>query len=83
MNVNTIVSGLGAIASAASAFWWLRASLVSVPANIDTIIKVLQQVSAMNAYAAGATGLGAICAVVLFTRGVVVELDAHNASSDT
>lgn len=68
MKINTIVSGIGAIAGMLAAYWWLRASLVTVPNNIDTFIGALQDASRMNAYGATAAVVGALCAVFLFAH---------------
>ena len=59
MTINTIISGAGALAALVAAYWWLRASLVDVPDNIDTIIAALQLASCFNAYGAIAAVVGA------------------------
>ena len=51
-----------------AAYWWLRASLVKVPDNIDTIVAALQRASRLNAYGAGAAVVAALCAAFLFAR---------------
>jgi len=66
--VNTIVSGIGAAFAMAAAVLWLRASLLPVPDNIDTIVDELQRISRWNAWGAGAAVVAALCASVLFAR---------------
>ncbi len=68
MSINTAVSGLGVMASVVAAFFWLWASLVTVPDNIDTFIAALQRASYLNSFAAGAASVAALCATVLFAR---------------
>ena len=71
MSFTTVVSGIGAIAGAFAAYFWLQASLVEVPDNIDTIVGELMRASRLNAYGAVAAVVGSLCAVVLFARQVV------------
>ena len=68
MSINIAVSGLGAGASVMAAAFWLWASLPSVPDNQDTFIAALQRASRLNACAAGAAAVAALCATVLFAR---------------
>lgn len=71
MTIRTIVSGVGVFAGAAAAFFWLQAALVVVPDNLDTFVSALQTASRMNAIAAGASVVGALCAVFLFARQAI------------
>ncbi len=70
MTANTVVSGLGAVASGISAAFWLAASLAPVPENMDTFIDALQRASGLNAYAAGAAFVAALCVTYLFVRQI-------------
>ena len=70
MTINTAVSGLGVVAGVVAAYWWLRASLVDMPDNIDTFIAALQLASRFNAYGATAAVVGALCAAFLFARQI-------------
>ena len=70
MTINAVVAGAGAVAGILAAGWWLWASLVPVPDNIDTFIGALQWASRLNAYGAGAAAVAAICAAVLFARQI-------------
>ena len=71
MTINTIVSGLGALAGIVAAGFWFGASLVPVPDNVDTFIGVLQRASRLNAYAASAAFVAALCVTYLFARQLV------------
>lgn len=71
MNFMISVSGIGAIAGAFAAYFWLRASLVEVPDNLDTFIGELQHASRLNAYGAGAAVVASLCAVALFARQAI------------
>ena len=70
MTINTIVAGVGVVASVLAAGLWLWASLVPVPDNIDTFIDALQRASRLNAYGAAAAAVAALCAAFLFSRQV-------------
>ena len=70
MAIDTVVSGLGVVASVLAASLWLWASLVPVPDNIDTFIGALQRASRLNAFGAGAAAVAAICAALLFARQI-------------
>ncbi len=70
MTINVVVAGVGVVASLLAAVFWLWASLLSVPDNIDTFIGVLQRASRLNAYGAGAAAVAALCATFLFARQV-------------
>ena len=68
MGINTAVSGLGVVASVVAASFWLWASRVTVPDNIDTFIAALQRASRLNSYGAAAASMAALCAAFLFSR---------------
>lgn len=61
----SLVTGLGAFAALLAAIFWLWASLIQVPDNIDTFISVLQRIGRMNAYGALAASVGAICGLIV------------------
>ena len=65
---NKVVSGTGTLASLFAAVFWLWASLVPVPDNMDTFIDALQQIAQLNAYGAGSAVVAALSATVLFAR---------------
>jgi hypothetical protein len=62
------VVGLGASLSAAGL--WLWGSLVEVPDNIDTIVGELQRIGRLNAWAAVAALVAALCAAHAFWREI-------------
>ncbi|MBL6941936.1 MAG: hypothetical protein ISR53_07220, partial [Rhodospirillales bacterium] len=66
MTINIFVSGLGAFAAAVAAYFWLKASWVDVPDNIDTFIAALKLASKLNAFGAMAAVVAALCGMVLF-----------------
>ena len=66
MTTDVVITGLGALFVLLASLFWLWASLVRVPDNIDTFIGVLQRVSRLNACAAFAAFLAALCAAFLF-----------------
>ena len=70
--LDLIVSGAGVLTTLIAAYWWLRASLVEVPDNINTFIGELQKASRLNAYGAmaavGAAVGAALCAAYGFAR---------------
>lgn len=70
MTVNVIVSGVGAISTAAAAAFWFWASMVDVPDNIDTIVQALQRASRFNAYGAASACVAALCAAYGFLVGL-------------
>ena len=65
MTTNTIASGLGMIAALIAAYWWLRASLIEVPDNIDTFIAALQKASRLNAHGAAWAVVAALCGAII------------------
>ncbi len=64
--LHRIITGIGAVAAGVAAIFWFWASIATVPDNIDTIIVELQWISRLNAYAAMAAGIGAVCGLVQF-----------------
>jgi hypothetical protein len=47
--VPKLIAGLGVVSSLVAAGFWLFASLLEVPDNIDTFISSLQWISKLNA----------------------------------
>ena len=70
MTTDIVISGLAALFALLASLFWLGASRIRVPANMDTFIDVLQRVSRLNARAAFAAFLAAFCATILFLRQV-------------
>jgi ethanolamine transporter EutH len=68
--INNVVALIGVIASLLAGGFWLWASIVDVPNNIDTIVGELQRISRINASAAVAATIAAICAAYAFWRQV-------------
>ncbi len=68
MTTDVVITGLGALLALLASLFWLWASRVRVPDNMDTFIGVLQRVSRLNACAAFAAFLAALCATALFYR---------------
>jgi hypothetical protein len=66
--VDKIVASVGLLASLGAAFFWLWGSLIEVPDNIDTIVGELQRVGRLNAWAALAALVAALCAAHAFWR---------------
>jgi hypothetical protein len=63
-----IVTTVGLLASLAAAGFWLWGSLIEIPDNIDTIVSELQRVGRLNAWAALAALIAALCAAHAFWR---------------
>jgi hypothetical protein len=63
-----IIVSIGLVASLAAAALWLWGSLVEVPDNIDTIVGELQRIGRINAWAAMAALMAALCAAYGFWR---------------
>jgi len=59
---------VGTLAAIAAAGFWFYASLIEIPANMDTFIGELQRASRWNAYGAGAASVAALCAAYGFGR---------------
>jgi hypothetical protein len=57
-NVRPII---GVVAALAAAGLWLRASVIDVPDNIDTIAGEIQRVGRWNTWAAFASFVAALC----------------------
>ena len=68
--MSVLVSGIGVVASLLAAFFWLWASLVTIPDNQDTFIAALQSASRLNAYGALSACVAAASAAFLFARDV-------------
>jgi hypothetical protein len=66
--LDRMITILGLGASLAAAGLWLWGSLIEVPDNIDTIVSELQRVGRVNAGAAAAAFVGALCAAFTFWR---------------
>ena len=64
-----IVGTVGSIAAILAAFFWLRASSVHVPDDIDNIISALQSASQLNSYAARAASVAAVCGLIVLWFG--------------
>ena len=70
MTFDIFVSGIGALAALVAAGFWISASLVNVPDNIDTFIAALQRASRRSSYAAFSAAVAAICGAILFAQQV-------------
>jgi hypothetical protein len=66
--VDKIVPSVGLLASLTTAVFWLWGSLIEVPDNIDTIVGELQRIGRVNAWAAMAALVAAVCAAYGFWR---------------
>jgi hypothetical protein len=66
--VDKIVPSVGLLASLTTAVFWLWGSLIEVPDNIDTIVGELQWIGRVNAWAAMAALVAAVCAAYGFWR---------------
>ena len=49
---------------------WLSGSLINVPNNIDTVVGELQRIGKVNAWAAEAALVAAVCAAYTFWRQI-------------
>lgn len=65
-----IAAFLGVAASLLAAGLWLWGSLIDVPDNIDTIVGELQRIGRVNAWAAAAAVIAALCAAYAFWRQI-------------
>ena len=70
-SVDKIIAAVGLVASLAAAGFWLWASLIKVPDNIDTIVGELQRVGRLNAWAAFAAIVAALAAAYAFSRSLI------------
>ncbi|HEU4342024.1 MAG TPA: hypothetical protein VFU31_10670 [Candidatus Binatia bacterium] len=68
MTLDIVVGGIGMAAAIVAAALWLYASLIAPPDNLDTFIGELQRIARLNAYAAWAAVVAALCAAYLFGR---------------
>jgi hypothetical protein len=66
--LDKIVAAVGVSAGIAAAILWFYASILPVPDNLDTFIAALQRISRVNAYAATASGVTALCVAYTFVR---------------
>jgi hypothetical protein len=66
--IDKIVTSVGLVASLAAAGFWLWGSILEVPDNIDTIVGELQRIGRLNAWAAMAALVAAICAAYAFWK---------------
>lgn len=66
--MSTITTGIGALAALVAAGFWLWASLAPVSDSIDALVADMQFIAVLNAIAAGATFVAAVCGAVLFGR---------------
>jgi hypothetical protein len=68
--IDKVVALAGLLASLAAAALWLWGSLIEVPNNINTIVGELQRIGRMNAWAAVAALVAALCAAHAFWRQI-------------
>ena len=68
MTLEMGVATIGMLASFVAACLWFWASVIVVPDNIDTIVHELQRISRINALAAFATLIAALCVAYGFWR---------------
>lgn len=65
---------VGTVFAAVAAYFWWQVSVIDVPDNIYTFVDVLKKAGELNARAAGASVITAICtAYIPETRGGVVN----------
>ncbi len=70
--MDKMIAVVGIAASLLAAGLWLWASLITVPDNIDTIVAELQRIGRINAGAAGAAVVAALCAAYSFWRSLPI-----------
>lgn len=68
--MDRVVALFGLAFSLLAAALWLWASLINVPDNLDTIVGELQRMGRINAGAAGAAVVAALCAAFGFWRSM-------------
>jgi hypothetical protein len=73
MRMNVILPVSAAIASLVAAVYWLLASLVPVPDNIDTLVSELQRAARLNSYGALAASIAATLGAILAIRQIKRE----------
>jgi hypothetical protein len=66
--LDKIVGIIGVVAALAAAGLWLRASVIDVPDNIDTIVGELQRMGRWNAWAAFVSCIAALCGAYALWR---------------
>jgi hypothetical protein len=71
--IDKLLTWAGMLAALGAAVLWLWASLVEVPDNIDTIVGEFQRIGRLNAWAALAALVGALCAAYGFWRKLSVD----------
>ena len=71
MRLDIIVGVIGVLTAFAAGAFWLWASLIPVPDNLDTFISDIQRISQINAYGAGCACVAAICGAYAFARTIV------------
>jgi hypothetical protein len=64
--VDFAVCSIGVISSAVAAMFWFYASHIKLPDNQNKLIGELQRISRLNARAALAFGIAALCATYIF-----------------
>jgi hypothetical protein len=69
-HIDIVVGALGAITSFGAAAFWLCASLIKVPDNLDTFIGGLQRMGRLNTYGAGCACVAALSATYAFVRSI-------------
>jgi hypothetical protein len=66
--VDFAVCSIGVISSAVAAVLWFYVSRIKVPDNQDAFIGELQRISRLNARAAMAFGIAALCAAYIIVQ---------------
>lgn len=64
--MNMAFDAIGALTALIAAGFWLWASLIKVPENPNIFISVLQNIGRLNAYAAFAASVSALCGMLSF-----------------
>jgi hypothetical protein len=68
--IDLVVGIFGVATSFGAAAFWLWASLIDVPDNIDTFINALQQAGQINSWAAMSACAAALCGTYTFARSI-------------
>jgi len=68
VKIDIFVGVVGAVSTLAAAGFWLYASLLEVPDNVDIIVRELQRINRWNSYAAMAAFVAALAATYGFVR---------------
>jgi hypothetical protein len=66
--IDKAIGAIGAMSSILAAAFWLRSAVISVPDNIDTIVRELQRIGWWNSAAAQAAVVASLCAAWLFVK---------------